>query len=128
MAKLTPKQLSVALWQATKDKKGDDLSIIIKNFSALLARKRMLKKTGLIIENFVKYSKQQQGVEFLEVISARPLSEKTIESVKKLFGDKVELKTKINSSLIGGIIIKTQDKIMDASLKTQLNKFEQSLV
>ncbi|HBV58211.1 MAG TPA: hypothetical protein DEB73_03060 [Candidatus Magasanikbacteria bacterium] len=47
--------------------------------------------------------------------------------MKKHFGDKVSAETKIDPSILGGIKIFMGDKILDASLKTQLLKFKKGL-
>lgn len=128
MKKNSARQYAVSLWLATRGLKGKDLDMAISNFASLLARERLLKKTNVIIDSFIRYAKEQDGVEDIELASAFSLNNKVIESVKKIFGDKVEIVSKVDPALIGGIIIRTRDKILDASIKTQLNKLKQSLV
>lgn len=127
MKKNSPRQYAVALWRATHGLKGRDRSLAISNFAALLAREHMIKKTGTIITSFIQYAKEMDGVTDLEIISARPLSDKIVDLIVKLFGKKVEAVQKTDPLLIGGVIIHTRDKIIDASIKTQLNKLKQSL-
>ncbi|MDD2757859.1 MAG: ATP synthase F1 subunit delta [Patescibacteria group bacterium] len=122
MKKNSTKQYAIALWQATRKAKGKDLETVLANFSALLARERVLKKTEAIIAEFIRYAKEQDGVEDLEIISARPLNNKIIGAIKEIFGQKAEATERTDASLIGGVIIRTRDRILDASIKTQLNK------
>ena len=127
MKKNSVKQYAISLWLATQGLKGKDLDSALAAFAALLARERALKKTEIIIAEFIRYAKEQAGEKDLEIISARPLSDKIVNSIKKLFGEKVEAARTVDSSLLGGVIIKTRDEILDASVKTQLNKLKQLL-
>ncbi|ACO04148.1 MAG TPA: ATP synthase F1 subunit delta [Persephonella sp.] len=66
-----------------------------------------------------------------EIITAYPIDEETINSVKevveKKLGKKVEFDIKQDPSIIGGIIVKAGSYILDSSLKTYLQKLEQQL-
>jgi F-type H+-transporting ATPase subunit delta len=127
MKKSSTKKYAIALWQATQKAKGKDLGTVLANFASLLARERVLKKTEIIIAEFIRYSKEQEGIEDLEIISARPLTDKVVASIKEIFGQKAAVTERTDVSLIGGVIIKTRDRILDASIKTQLNKLKKSL-
>ena len=81
----------------------------------------------MIIKEFIAYAKKQEGIVSLAVTSARELDSKTLEKIKSAFGDNVESTESIDASLIGGITVRTSDKIFDASLKTQLIRLKQSL-
>lgn len=127
MKKSSLKQYAISLWQATHELEGKELDAIIANFASLLARERMLKKTPAIIANYVGYAKFREGIEDVEITSARALTDKVLDSLKKTFGKKIEMSLKIDSSLIGGVVVRAGDKLIDASVKTQLNKLKQSL-
>lgn len=128
MAKNTPKQYAVALYDTIKNLSEKELSIALKNFVALIAKDHKLKQTNKIIEEFVKYGKKQQGIVEIEITAARELDESVVEKIKKTFGDKVEAKVAVDASILGGIRIKTEDKILDGSLKTQLLKLKESII
>ena len=122
MKKNSTRQYAIALWQATRGLKGKDLEMALTNFAALLARERILKKTEAIITEFISYAKDRDGVQDLEIISARPLADKVVESIRQIFGKKAEATLRTDASIIGGVIVRTRDRILDASIKTQLNK------
>ncbi len=129
MKKNSVKQYAVALHQALGlVKKESDTSAILKNFSALLAREKLLKKSPAIIKEFVKYSNEKEGIESVEVKSARPLDKKSIEAIKKYFGNKIILTEKIDTELIGGAVIKTKDYIIDGSILKHINNLKQQLI
>ena len=64
----------------------------------------------------------------IEIQSARKLDEKTLAGIKKVFGDSVEASESIDESLLGGVRVRTEDEILDGSLKTQLKNLRRDLV
>ena len=64
--------------------------------------------------------------------TASELSEETVEKVKQILekelDSKVELTGKINPEIIGGMILRIEDKQFDASLATQLKKVKTALL
>lgn len=73
-----------------------------------------------------------QGFKIVELISALALTESeqnTIQaSLEKIWQVKVALKYRENANLIGGIIIRYGDHIIDGSLSGQLNSLKQRLI
>jgi len=128
MAKNTPKQYAIALHQITKDLSGKNLDEALKEFVKLLAHDHKLKQAETIISEFVRYAKKTEGINEIEITTAGNLDEKTINKIKQSFGDKVEATIKIDPNILGGIKIKTEDRILDASLKTQLLKLKESII
>lgn len=128
MKRNSPRQYAVALYEATTEAKRDDIGQIVANFAAILAKGRQLKLADKIIEEFINYAKEKDGFVRISITTAIKLDEKIIDSIKKVFGKKVETTENIDESIIGGLIVRTKDVIMDASIKTQLNKLKQSLI
>ena len=87
-----------------------------------------MKQGALIIAEFEKYAKKKSGIIELEITSARKLSDTTLNHIKKIFGEQVESIEKIDGEILGGVKIKMEDKILDASLKTQLLNLKQNLI
>jgi len=138
MKKVSNQQLAQALYQVTHGLKGKELESAVVEFAKLLVRAHKIKRANNIIAEFEKYYKKQEGISQIEVISARKLETKTLENIKKAFsaqggpasgwGGKVEATESIDESLLGGVKVKTEDKILDGSLKTQLNQLKQSII
>ncbi len=127
MAKKTNRQYAIALYEATKDLNDKLLDQILAAFAKLLTGDHKLKQANNIINEFVNYSKQRQGIEQIEITSARKLEPDLVEEIKKKFGDKVEETMVVNPQIIGGIKVKVGDKILDSSLKKQLIRLKQQL-
>ncbi|MDO8499533.1 MAG: ATP synthase F1 subunit delta [bacterium] len=127
MSKITNKQFAEALYQATRSLTGAKLSATVAQFAALLSRKHKLKQAPAITRDFIKYSKKQDGIQEIEITSAGELDEKTLEKIKRAFGKNTEATLKTDPTILGGIKIKTEDKILDASVRTQLARLKQML-
>ncbi|MFA5062027.1 MAG: F0F1 ATP synthase subunit delta [Patescibacteria group bacterium] len=127
MKKTSNKQYAKALFEATKGMSAHNLTEIVNSFLGILQRDHRLKKIEYIIEEFVKYSKKAGGIKEIEVESARKLEPVTIEKIRKVFGAKSEITETINKDLIGGLRLKVDDVILDASIKNQLQRLKQTL-
>ncbi len=127
MNKGTPQTYARALYEITVGQRGAELNKIIERFVAHLARARLLKQSDPIINEFVHYAKAREGIVEIEIESARGLAGATINHVKKCFGDNVEATMSIEPALLGGVVVRTQDTIFDASLRTQLNNLKMKL-
>lgn len=120
MAKtITPKEYAIFLYE-TGDVKAC-LEVLQKNNDLYLIDK--------VIKEFESYDKQERGIEEVEITSAKPLSEKVKKEILHTLhnGKKVELIEKVRPELIGGIVVKIEDTLIDGSLKTKLARLNQSL-
>tara|TARA_Y100000310_G_C20229687_1_gene599629 strand:+ start:64 stop:447 length:384 start_codon:yes stop_codon:yes gene_type:complete len=125
--KTSNRQYAKALYEVTSGLSGADLSIAIENFVQVLAKNYNLSQASSIITEFESYAKSEEGIMAIEITSASELDKGSIQAIKKTFGDKVETVEKIDPALIGGVSIKTEDKILDGSIKTQLQNMKQLL-
>jgi F-type H+-transporting ATPase subunit delta len=127
MKKKTNLQFAKALYEVTKDVPDADVPAVIKQFFIVLQRNNKLKKINYIVEEFISYSKKQSGIKTIEIETKEKLTAQALEKIKKIFGEKSDIKETLNKNMIGGIKIRIDDMVYDASLKTQLNKLKQSL-
>lgn len=126
--KVSNKQYAEVLHEIAKDLSGDKLTEALKKFVAVLSANQKLKQAGNIIAEFERITKKEAGIVEIEVMSARKLDEETLDSIKKSFGEQVEAIETIDKGLLGGVAVRTEDKILDGSLKTQLNSLKRSLI
>ena len=128
MKKRTIKQYASALYEITKEKSGKSLDEILDAFIELLVKDRKLKKVDRIIIEFERIVKKEKGIVEIEVISARKLGQDLKKKINKVFDGKAEMKESLDKKLIGGVVVKTEDAILDGSLRTQLRLLERQLV
>lgn len=110
---------------------ADKLSEQQQNLVKLMAENGRLSIMPDVREQFeVARAKAENKVE-AEVISAFELSaqqtDELVNTLKNKLGCDVTLTTTIDESLIGGVVIKAGDTIIDASMKSQLDSLALSL-
>lgn len=107
------------------------LSPVMKNFLGLLLEKNRLRFLPQIQKDYRKFADDISGVLRAQVTSAAeidPEQAKVIQStLEKQTGKKVELETRVDPSLIGGLRAEIGGKVFDGSLLTQLNRIEDNL-
>ncbi len=128
MRKKSNFQFAKALYEVTKDLPKSNLPEVIEQFVLILQKNNKLKKADYIIEEFINYSKKQDGAKMVEIETARKLDHTVLAKLKKTFGEKSEITELVNKDLLGGARIKVDDMIYDASLKTQLAQLKQALI
>ncbi len=106
---------------------GESIHPYLRNFLMLLVdRRRILLLKGICQQYLTLLRKLNQTV-LAEVISAVELTEAQQQSVREKVIEmtnaaRVELDTKLDPDLIGGVIIKVGSQIVDASLRGQLRR------
>ncbi len=99
------------------------------NFLKLLARNRRLFALGDIIAAFRGIVARHRGEVTADVTSAHPLTEAQMTALTDTLtgtagGKKVQINTKVDPSLLGGLIVKMGSRMIDSSLKTKLNSLK----
>jgi F-type H+-transporting ATPase subunit delta len=132
MKKISAKKYAQALYQTLVDLDRAQIRQEIDNFLWLLAKNKNLKLAERIVVEFEKYAKEQEGIIEAEVISAQKLTgvleQELAERIKKEKKvKKVNITNIEDPSLIGGVVVKIGDDILDVSLKTRLDTLKQAL-
>ena len=104
---------------------------VLANFLNLLVEKKRAEFLPEIAEEFKIMVDDAKNISHGTVISAVELSSdmqaKVQATLEKLTGKKVELSTSVDPSLIGGIVAKVGDLVLDGSIKTQLAGLKDSI-
>lgn len=102
------------------------------NFLNIIIERNRVSLLVPILEKAIEQALQAKGFEIVELISAKSLPEieqKTIgQNLEKAWRTKISLNYRENPSLIGGIIIRRGDKLIDGSLSGQLNSLKRILI
>ena len=111
---------------------GDEMSGLVCKFLWLLLDKRRETLLSGIVTEYQKLINQGQNVLEAEVITALPLSviEKQVlsDKLRKVTGKRILLKVCIDKNIIGGIIVKIGDKLIDGSVARQIKTLEAALM
>lgn len=113
------------------DVAGDGLSKTGKNFVRILAENERLTEMEAIAAIFERERDALEGRSHVAVTSAFELSDeerqRIAESMSKRLGTEVDVSVKVDSSLIGGVVIRSGDTVIDASLRGRLSQLGQAL-
>lgn len=126
---MSPKAYATALWQALSEVTAESQDQVIEKFINVL---RTEGKLELLPEIYQELEVQEQN------FAAKPSAELTVahtelatpellDAAHKAIGADTLLKTKIDESIIGGILLKTEDLLIDASVKGSLEQLKDRL-
>jgi len=98
---------------------------LTRRFVLTLASKRRLFALLDIIRSFEALAAKQRGEVTADVISARPLNDGEVAELKSVLKAKLSrdarLDTRVDPTLLGGLIVKVGSRMVDSSLRTKLN-------
>ena len=101
---------------------------LTKNFVGLIAQNRRLFALNDMVKEFLDELARRRGEVTAEVTAARSLSESQIaalqETLQRSLGGKVSIVHAVDPALIGGMVVKVGSRMVDTSLRTQLNKMQ----
>jgi len=111
--------------------KAMGLSLIASNTLALMAQKRRLFVLPQMIADVRARIAEEKGEMTAEVTAATKLtaaqSKQLAATLKARFGKDVKLKTAVDGSLIGGLVVKLGSIMIDTSIKAKLAALQNSM-
>ena len=107
------------------------LSEVVKNFIRLLHDKDRILSLQEITGYYKNFTDEISNIAHADVITARPLQKKTLERLGDVLAGltsrEVKMEVKEDESLIGGLIVKIGDLVLDGSVRAQLEGLKESL-
>jgi F-type H+-transporting ATPase subunit delta len=101
---------------------------LVRNILGLLAKNRRLFVLPDVIEAYLTELAVRRGEVTAEVISAQPLNDAQKQSLderlRRAVGGKVAIETRVDPSLLGGLIVKLGSRMVDASLSSKLQRLQ----
>ena len=103
-----------------------------RNFLLVLAREGRLDRLPAVIEAFERYSQGEARRLDGEVTSAGALDDKQqakiASELRERYGDGLQLRFSVDPSLIGGLIIRVGDRVLDNSLRARLSVIQRNML
>jgi F-type H+-transporting ATPase subunit delta len=104
---------------------------LVVNFLKVLARNRRLFALAGMIRAFLSLAARQRGEVTAEVASAHPLSKDQLaalnETLRASAGKDVNIITKVDPNLLGGLVVKMGSRMIDSSLRTKLTSLKTAM-
>lgn len=102
------------------------------NFLLLVVQNKREVYIPGICRNFLDIVRREENIRQAIVATAAPISKNILSDIEKTLAKElnatIELQTKVNPDLIGGMVLRIDDIQFDASVATQLKKIKHSLL
>lgn len=104
------------------------VSGLTANFLSLIARNRRLFAVADMLKNFRTLVAIERGEVSADVASAHPLGTDQMnalrDALKAQVGKDVQINTRVDPGLLGGLVVKVGSRMIDSSLRTKLNNLK----
>jgi F-type H+-transporting ATPase subunit delta len=111
---------------------GEKISAITLNWINLVIDQGRQRRLPNIIEAFFTLARESREKVTAEVITSVPLPEDLVQRLEKELSraskKQVFLKPMVDESILGGVIVKIENKIIDGSVKHRLEEMKQEMV
>lgn len=110
---------------------GGNIHQISLSFINLIIENKRENYIVDIARNFLEMYRKQMGIKEALFTSAYPIdssiNSQIIDTIKKLFKTEVELHNIVDEKIIGGYVLRVEDKQIDASVASKLSKIKREL-
>ena len=129
--KIAAKDYAKALIEIIEQTNPKDQDMVLDNFVQVLTENNDIRLFDEIADEFHKQELAKKGIKQIEVTSAHPINkaneQEIIHELNKLVKGNYELKKEIDEKLIGGVVIRMDDQMIDASVKNNLEQLKNEL-
>ncbi|MFH1088803.1 MAG: ATP synthase F1 subunit delta [Candidatus Uhrbacteria bacterium] len=127
MKKINARKFALVLVEAVEDKTEKEMEKIVAEFISYLSEQRLLSFWRDIVRSMDSVWKEKYGAANVTITSAHPLSEKSRQALEKAVAG-AEVIELVDPELIGGAIVRIDDRIFDSSISGALNSLKNSLI
>ena len=107
------------------------LDPITANFLGVLARNGRKNELRAVVRAFRRLAAEHRGETTAEVVTARPLKDDQVAALKTQLrtraGRDVAIDAEVDPAILGGIVVKLGSQMIDASIRTKLNRLAQAM-
>jgi F-type H+-transporting ATPase subunit delta len=125
--KVSKERLSELMLDICQEQVNEEIS----NFLKLLVQNNRLTLAPTISELFEAYKAESEGYVDVEVATAYAFSKEEKQSfasaLEKTLSKKVRMNVTVDKSLIGGVMVRAGDRVIDGSIKGQLQQLAKRL-
>ena len=126
-----PRVTSEEKIRVVRDALGDSVGPLALNLMSLLATKNIAHILPGITDQYQELLDAQQGIERAEAVTAIPLDDdvqrRITEMLSAVSGRDVRLTTRVDAEILGGMIIRIGDRVMDGSTRSRLQAMRREL-
>ncbi len=125
---LSPSRKIAVLQSALSDTVGP----LALNLVSLLASRNLAGLMPGIVDQYQRLLDEHNGIERAEVVSAVPLDDaqraNVEELLKDMVGKEIRLTSRVDPQIIGGMVARVGDRLIDGSTATRLESMRRELI
>ncbi|WP_411816873.1 F0F1 ATP synthase subunit delta [Hyphococcus sp. DH-69] len=103
-------------------------STLTANFLKLVAKNGRLSALSDAIRAYLALAANARGEVSADAVTAAPMNDEQIKAlrleIERMVGKAVNLETRVDPDLLGGLVVKIGSQMVDASLRTKLNRLK----
>jgi F-type H+-transporting ATPase subunit delta len=107
------------------------LSQPVRNTIFLLIRRGRIEQLPRVVDEFVRLDEIRQGITHATATSALPLTDLEVKALtarlEQMTGGRIALTTDVDESLLGGLIVRVGDRLIDGSVRGRLERLRTQL-
>ena len=104
----------------------------VQNLIQLLLRRGRIEELARVAAEFRRLDDRRQGITHATVTSAAPLSQDEIRALtarlEQSSGGRIALATQVDESLLGGLVVRIGDRLIDGSVRGRLERLRNQLI
>ncbi|MCH8308877.1 MAG: ATP synthase F1 subunit delta [Chloroflexi bacterium] len=126
-----PRVTADAKVRVVREALGDSVGPLALNLMSLLATRNIAHILGAITDQFQELLDSHRGIERAEVVSAVELSDDERAGVSQMLstmtGSDVRLTARVDANILGGMIVRIGDRVMDGSARSKFQAMRREL-
>jgi F-type H+-transporting ATPase subunit delta len=111
---------------------GKTVSKPVLNLIGLMLRRGRIEQLPRVAAEYRRLDNARQGITLATATSAAPLSPDEVQALtarmEQLTGGRVELDLRTDPSLLGGLVVRIGDRLIDGSVRGRLERLRNQLV
>lgn len=115
-----------------KETLAESVAPLSLNLLSLLASRGVTHLVPKILDEYIIMLDSHKGIERAEIVAALPLNKRQETQIVKLLenniGKKIEIRSTQQPRIIGGLIARVGDRVIDGSVVTKLKNLRRELV
>lgn len=108
-----------------------NLSQSVRNIVLLLVRRHRIEQLPRVVAEFVRLDERRQGITHATATSAAPLTDLEVKALtarlEQMTGGRIALETDIDADLLGGLVVRVGDRLIDGSVRGRLERLRNQL-
>ena len=128
----SPKIENVKKIEVIKEAFSKSISDLALNLVSLLATRNYVASLSSIADAFQELVDSAKGVERAEIVSAVKLTDgqekDVVDKLTQMVGKELSVTTYVDESILGGYLARVGDRLLDGSVKTQLEDMRRELI